>query len=241
MGLALIVPAYNEAALVSLFEKHLLDRAVISHFDEVVLVDDGSSDNTQSAMNLLAQRSPRVRVVSHRRNRGLGAAIRSGIVEARSSHVCWAPIDQSFDLREMLALAEDRDSKAVILFRRILRDEPARNLVSFLTHYLFRLLFGCDVRHQSGLFLMPRRAFIENMPITQRAISNLEFIVRLKRSGVEMTIVDINCFPRVKGRSRTFSLRSILRSGRELIGLLITEPGLVRRRTQRQPQDHLSG
>jgi hypothetical protein len=102
-------------------------------------------------------------------------------------------------------------------------------------------LFGCDVRHQSGLFLMPRRAFIENMPITQRAISNLEFIVRLKRSGVEMTIVDINCFPRVKGRSRTFSLRSILRSGRELIGLLITEPGLVRRRTQRQPQDHLSG
>ena len=241
MGLALIVPAYNEAALVPLFEKHLLDGAVISHFDEVVLVDDGSSDNTQSAMNLLAERSPQVRVVSHRRNRGLGAAIRSGIVEASSSHVCWAPIDQSFDLQEILALAKHRDSEAVILFRRILRDEPARNLVSFLAHYLFRLLFGCDVRHQSGLFLMPRRAFIENMPITQRAISNLEFIVRLKRSGVETTIVDINCSPRVRGRSRTFSLRSILRSGRELIGLLITEPGLVRRRTQRQSQDRLSG
>lgn len=241
MGLALIVPAYNEAPLVPLLEKQLLEGAVISHFDEVVLVNDGSRDNTRLEMNLLAERSPRVRVVSHRRNRGLGAAIRSGIVEARSSHVCWAPIDQSFDLREMLALAKDCDSESAILFRRILRDEPARNFVSFLAHYLFRLLFGCDVRHQSGLFLMPRQSFIENMPITQRAISNLEFIVRLYRSPVKTTIVNINCSPRAKGRSRTYSLRSILRSGRELIGLLITEPGLVRRRAQRQSGDRLAG
>ena len=234
MGLALIVPAYNEAALVPLFEKHLTNGTILSQFEEVVLVNDGSHDSTQSEMELLAQRHPRARVVRHRQNRGLGAAIRSGIVEARSSHVCWAPIDQSFDLQEMLDLAKDRDSESVILFRRILRDEPARNLVSFLAHHLFRLLFGCNVRHQSGMFLLPRQTFIENMPITQRAISNLEFIVRLKRSRVETTIVNINCSPRVKGRSRTFSLQSVLRSGRELIGLLIIEPGLVRRRAQRR-------
>lgn len=237
MGLALVVPAYNEEGLVALFRDALIGSQQIAHFEEVVLVDDGSSDSTWTELRALAALDRKFTLIRHTTNRGLGAAIRSGIIQTRSEHVCWAPIDQSFDLAEMLMLAENWHSDSVYIYRRILREELARNFVSSLAHLTFRILFRCDLRHQSGLFVMPRSVFIENMPITQRAISNLELLVRLHHAPIDLRIVEIACYPRIAGASRTFSGRSVVRSLRELIGLVLTDPRLFRWRRSGSSND----
>jgi glycosyltransferase involved in cell wall biosynthesis len=233
MGLALIVPAYNEAPLISMFRQTLVDNSLLEFFEEVILVDDGSTDDTWFQLDALAKLDHRIRAIRHTHNLGLGASIRSGVIEARASHVVWIPVDQSFNASEVIEISARWSRDTPILFRRIIRNEPRRDLVSWIAHAAFQVLFGVDLRRQSGLFLMTRTLFLANMPMTLRAISNLEFIVRLHRANILVQSVDIQCYPRIAGKSRTFSIRSVFRSARELVGLVIIEPNLLSRKLDR--------
>ncbi len=228
---SLIVPIFNESELIAEFENSVLNTDEVRKFFEVVLVDDGSRDSSWQKLLEVRDRFENVRLVRHNENRGLGAALRSGVFHSRSERVCWIPIDGSFDISDVIALADANEIAEVILYRRLLRSERSRNIVSWAAHASFRTIFGCDVRHQSGLFLMPRHVYLENLAMSNRAISNLELIVRLNRCGCDIATVEIPCFPRSGGSTKTFSLRSILRSVRELAGLLLLDPSLVRRRS----------
>lgn len=229
-SIALIVPAFNESQLVAPFVKSLTARGLHEWFTEVIFVDDGSQDSTWTQLESVVKTAGNFRIVRHQLNQGLGAAIRTGVITAQADEVCWIPIDQSFEIVDVISEIARKNRSEVVLFKRVLRDEVARDLVSFLAHFAFRLVFGCDVRHQSGLFLMRRSVFLANVPITKRAIANLEFIIRLDRATSSIEYVTIMCHPRISGKSKTFSLRSVLRSLRELIGLIIVDPRLLKRR-----------
>lgn len=229
-SIALIVPAFNESQLVAPFVKSLTARGLHEWFTEVIFVDDGSQDSTWTQLESVVKTAGNFRIVRHQLNQGLGAAIRTGVITAQADEVCWIPIDQSFEIVDVISEIARKNRSEVVLFKRVLRDEVARDLVSFLAHFAFRLVFGCDVRHQSGLFLMRRSVFLANVPITKRAIANLEFIIRLDRATSSIENVTIMCHPRISGKSKTFSLRSVLRSLRELIGLIIVDPRLLKRR-----------
>lgn len=235
-SIALIVPAYNESALVFPFVDCLRLNNLAESFSEVIFVDDGSQDETWKNLELAIPSLSNVRAVRHQANRGLGVAIRTGVIEASSKEVCWMPIDQSFDLAELAAEITRANRPQVLLFRRLLRNEPAREMISFLAHLAFRWLFGCDVRHQSGIFVVERSLFLENMPISRRAIANLEFITRLHRVTTSIEHVNIRCYPRISGRSRIFSLGTVLGSVRELIGLIALDPHLLKRRSPHLPE-----
>ena len=229
-SVALIVPAFNESELVAPFVQSLTTQGLHESFTEVVFVDDGSHDSTWAQMESIANTAKNFRIVRHQVNQGLGAAIKTGISTASADEVCWIPIDQSFEVADLVSEIGRTNRPEVVLFRRALRDEMARDVVSFLAHFAFRLVFGCDVRHQSGIFLMKRSIFVANVPTTKRAIANLEFIIRLNRAALSIEHVTIACHPRISGKSKTFSSRSVLRSLRELIGLIIVEPHLLKRR-----------
>ena len=82
--LTLILLAFNEEAAVtrSLVEcLRFLDTLSGNH--EVILLDDGSTDSTRALAEKVAAKDARVRVVSHRQNRGMGAGMRTGIDNAR--------------------------------------------------------------------------------------------------------------------------------------------------------------
>jgi glycosyltransferase involved in cell wall biosynthesis len=228
-SVALIVPAFNESQLVAPFVASLTVQGLHESFTEVIFVDDGSQDSTWAQLESIANAAGNFRIVRHQVNQGLGAAIRTGVISAAADEVCWIPIDQSFEIADVISEIVRTNRSEVVLFKRALRNETARDVVSFLAHFAFRLVFGCDVRHQSGIFLMRRSLFLENVPMTKRAIANLEFIVRLHRATSSIEHVTIMCHPRISGKSKTFSSRSVLRSLRELIGLIIVDPRLLKR------------
>lgn len=227
--MALIIPIFNESDLVVPFVESLTSRGLHYSFLEVIFVDDGSSDATWLQLESIASSAPNFNIVRHRVNQGLGAAIRTGVITASADEVCWIPIDQSFEIADVTRELDRTNRPEVVFFKRSNRDEFVRDLVSSLVYALSQVMFGCDVRHQSGIFIMGRSLFLANIPITRRAIANLEFIVRVTRATSSIEHVTIPCHPRISGRSKTFSLRSLLRSLRELAGLVIVEPGLLKR------------
>ena len=82
--LSCIIPAYNEAPRIGAVLDAVLDHPLI---DEIVVVDDGSSDDTAARAEAAARRAPRLRVIRQGRNGGKTRAVTRGITEATGSHV----------------------------------------------------------------------------------------------------------------------------------------------------------
>jgi glycosyltransferase involved in cell wall biosynthesis len=90
--LTVVVPCYNEVATV----ETLLDRVLQSPWvAEVVVVDDGSTDGTRDVLGKIDE--PRVRIHYHERNRGKGAALRTGFAEATAEYVVVQDADLEYD------------------------------------------------------------------------------------------------------------------------------------------------
>nr|WP_072793529.1 glycosyltransferase family 2 protein [Cognatishimia maritima] len=87
LSLSVVIPAKNEAKnLPSLIEG--INAACAGMAFEVIVVDDGSDDDSVSVLRTLAENMPHLRVVAHDRSAGQSAAVHSGVLAAKSNVIC---------------------------------------------------------------------------------------------------------------------------------------------------------
>lgn len=117
--LSVIVPVYNEQALL---EKHL--EKVVRYLEsletefrvEIIIVNDGSIDNSTEITNRFAANHENVIALHHPKNFGLGQAMRFGFNNTRGDYVVTMDIDLSYDVEHIGELARTiRDSTAKIV------------------------------------------------------------------------------------------------------------------------------
>ena len=123
--LSVVVPCYNEATTI----KELLSKVLESPWvAEVIVVDDGSTDETLSQAKSVGD--PRVRVLEQPKNMGKGAALRRGFKEASADFVIVQDADLEYDPAEYGTLLEYLVSgKADVVFgSRFMTDRPHRVL-----------------------------------------------------------------------------------------------------------------
>src|SRR5690349_12024469 len=104
--LSLVLPAHNEAGNIEWVVREAL-AALPKAFrtSEIIVVDDGSTDETPAITARLATENLRVRVIRHPLNRGYGAALRTGFAAARGDRVMFMDADRQFNIREVNRLA----------------------------------------------------------------------------------------------------------------------------------------
>ncbi|MBX3272844.1 MAG: glycosyltransferase family 2 protein [Sandaracinaceae bacterium] len=102
--LSVVMPAYNERATIHSALRRVLDAPVDSI--EIVVVDDGSTDGTRELLTRGVALDPRVRVILHDKNRGKGAALRTGFHEARGRFVVVQDADLEYDPSDFAQLLE---------------------------------------------------------------------------------------------------------------------------------------
>src|SRR5947207_15570794 len=90
--LSVVIPAYDETARLNPFlvevRGYLDSEYPRDH--EVIVVDDGSTDDTAALVERVAEDWPQLRLVRHVRNRGKGAAVRTGILAATGRRILFA-------------------------------------------------------------------------------------------------------------------------------------------------------
>jgi phenylacetate-CoA ligase len=165
---SVVVPCFNEARnlpeLVDRLTTTLQGEDVVA---EIILVDDGSSDDTGTVIDHLAQESSSVVPIHHRTNRGIEAAWASGVRLARGTNVCFIDADLQ-NLPEDVArlLREIRFSRADVVqgYRlSVVRPPLSRLVLSKGLNWILNGAFGMHQRDNKSGFVIARREVVADI------------------------------------------------------------------------------
>ena len=221
-SLSIFFPCYNEAGNVG----QMIEQAVKVGEDygidyEVVVVDDGSRDESAGIVRQWSEKNPRVKLVQHSANQGYGAALRTGLKSVSKDLVFLTDGDNQFHLSEIEKLFSQIDScDAVVGYRIHRQDKAYRRLNGFLWTQLVRFVFGLRVRDIDCAFKLFRRKFITDLELrSNQLLIHAEILARLKKKGCKIEEIGVNHYPRVAGRSTATGLGRILKTFLELFRL----------------------
>lgn len=173
----LVIPCYNEERVLAYLRNTL--RRVAADFDPAyelhyVFVDDGSSDGTWQALETTFGSLPGCQLVRHEVNRGVAAAILTGIRSAKTEVVCSIDCDCTYDphqLRDLIPRLED-DVALVTASPyhpsgRVLNVPAWRLLLSKGLSFLYRRLFQQKLHTYTSCFRVYRRSLIKDISLRE--------------------------------------------------------------------------
>jgi len=215
MNLSFVYPVYNEIENLPRLlpeTQRIADGIASDH--EVVLVDDGSTDGSGAFIDELAANHPNVRPVHHNRNRGLGAAIRTGLANATQDLVLYMDSDFPVSVDEArAALKAFSDGVDLLVGYRIGRAEgPRREIMSWTYNRLIRSSFGLRVRDVNFAFKLIRRSLLQQMRLrSEGSFIDAELLLEALRLGARIGEVGIHYHSRTAGVSTAASYRVVFR------------------------------
>src|SRR6266480_7657864 len=219
-SLSVVFPAFNEEANIrAVVEDAYRTVPKLAPIFEIIVANDGSKDRTGEICDRLVEELPEVRVVHHPRNRGYGAALKSGITLARHDLIFFTDADGQFDLKEVAALLEQADVYDIVAgYRARRQDPPHRLLFAWGWNILVRLVLGIRIRDIDCAFKVFHRHVFDRVQIhCVGAMVNTEIFAQAARFGMTVKEVRVNHFPRRHGKSTGGNIAVIRKAFRELI------------------------
>ncbi|HSL97187.1 MAG TPA: glycosyltransferase family 2 protein [Candidatus Deferrimicrobiaceae bacterium] len=227
--LSYFFPAHNEAANVrGLVEEALAALPALAERFEIIVVNDGSTDETAAIADDLAAAHPEVHAVHHETNLGYGAALRSGFAAGRLAYLAFTDGDRQFrvaDLRRlvdrMLAPADPTWPPDLVAGFRIKRADPlVRTVYASLYRLANRIFFGLRVRDVDCACKLFRRAALEGVNVESGgAFFSAELLIKLDARGRRIEEVGVPHHPRTAGRPTGARPQVILRAVRDFWSL----------------------
>ena len=219
-SLTIFFPAYNDAKTIAPLVVRVKQIAkATAKWYEILVIDDGSTDNTRQVLAKLQQTTPGVVVIRHPHNLGYGAALRSGFAHARGEFVFYTDGDGQYDPRELADLAKRMTSDVDVVngYKRVRHDEMVRRLLGYLYNKLVHGVYRLPIRDIDCDFRLIRRELLDRFELTASSgVICLELILNLRDAGARFAEVPVHHFPRVHGRSRFFTLRHLWNTLTEL-------------------------
>ncbi|HEY5601079.1 MAG TPA: glycosyltransferase family 2 protein [Patescibacteria group bacterium] len=220
-GLSFFFPAYNEEANINSTVKKALEYLpVVANNFEVIVVDDGSKDNTQNLVSQIIKTNKNVRLIRHPVNKGYGGALTSGWYQSKYSWIAFNDSDGQFDIRQldrMLKYVGEAD--LIIGFRENRKDPLIRKLNAKAWGMLNKILFGLNVKDIDCAFKLIKKDVFEKVDRleTSGAFISSELLIKAKKAGFKIVEVPVTHYPRTGGRQTGASFKVILRAFKELI------------------------
>jgi glycosyltransferase involved in cell wall biosynthesis len=199
--LSFVIPAYNEEDFIEdtlgTIDEVIKDKNLPY---EIVVVDDGSRDDTLAKARRYAGRNGHVKVVSYNENVGKGHAVKTGFMHTSGNIVIFADGDMEIDLRTISKYLDALKYGDIVIASKHHKDSQvevpvSRRIFSKIFNGMVRFLTGVPIKDtQSGLKAMRKSAFIDVFPrlAVKRYAFDVELLAVANLYGLKVVEMPVN-------------------------------------------------
>ena len=211
MKVSIIIPVYNEKSTIEEILRRVKAEEIAT---EIVVIDDGSIDGTRDILGNLDQDS-QVRVILHDRNRGKGAAVRTGFQNATGEVFLIQDADLEYDTRDYPTLIKPiEEGIAYVVYGSRFLGGPRRTvmfwhmvankLLTFMTNLLYNTILS-DMETGYKVF---KREIVDGMQIHANSFDfEPEFTAKILKKKVRVYEVPISFNPRDYDEGKKIGMR----------------------------------
>ncbi len=215
-SLSVFFPAFNDQETIgSLVEDTLDVLPVLTDDFEILVINDGSRDNTKVLLDDLAQKHSCLKVIHHETNKGYGAALQSGFANAGKELIFYTDGDGQYDVKELVGLYSlMTDEVDVVNGYKIRRaDRLYRIVTGELYNRAARLFFRIPIRDVDCDFRLLRRTTLRQFDLkSSSGVICVELVRKLSACGAVFVEQPVNHYPRLNGHSQFFTAGRVSRT-----------------------------
>ena len=223
----IVIPALNEQEKIAETIEGVLPlaRELLDDF-EIILIDDGSTDDTGAIMDRFAAEEPRIVVVHHAERQGVGAGFKSALQRAKFGSITLIPGDHAFQnlgIARMFKAAGVAD--IVITYRDNQSDRSLnRSLQSHSLRFLLNCIFGFWLFDYHSMIIYPVK-WLRQIPVKTDGYGfQICSLISLLQLGLTYVQVPVSLNAELKGSSRALHRRTYYELGVTIISLLRRTP-----------------
>lgn len=215
-------PCYNDAGTIpTMILRALQVLPGITDDYEVVVINDGSRDDSAQVLDVLAARFDHLRVIHREQPSGYGGVLRGGFAAARKDWVFYTDGDAQYDARELSLLAAHvREGVDMVNGYKIKRHDPFHRIIIGLAYqYFVKLAFGLTIRDVDCDFRLMKRDIFNHITLeSTTGTITFEMIKKIQDAGYTITEVPVHHWYRQYGESQFFNFPRVFRTLVALVG-----------------------
>lgn len=201
MKLSVVMPVYNERPTI----EAIIDQVnAVNLADEIIVVDDGSTDGTREILKKIADQSSNIQLILHEKNQGKGAAVRTGIEAAKAELVLIQDADLEYDPRDYVNLLKPiEEGRADVVYGSRFLGAPRRvtmfwhMVANKLLTLMTNLLYDSILTDMETCYKLFKREIIQDIPLRSKRFEfEPEITAKLLKRKVRIFEVPITFNPR---------------------------------------------
>lgn len=211
-NITVFFPVFNDEKTVKLVaEKALKVLEKYAGLYEVLIINDGSPDNSGKIADELAKENNNIKVIHHETNLGYGAALRTGFSNSKYELICQTDGDDEYDISDLGKFIKLKDFyDLIITFRYVRMYSTWRIFISRAYNSILRLLFRHNFRDISTGLRFVRKEVLNEIELTSNSpFIGAELTIKAMLKGYRIGEVGIQTFPREFGKGASVSFSNI--------------------------------
>lgn len=208
--LSIVIPVYNEEKTIGEVLENLKKIKINGLKKEIIVVDDGSADNTKKIINSSKKKNPEIVFIEHKENQGKGAAVQTGLGSASGDVLMIQDADLEYDPNDIPRLVRPiLEGKAEVVYGTRLRRMPNLNkeekTFRFLLHYLGNrslslvttVLYGSVVTDMETCYKVFTKGAFKGINLKSKTFDlEPEITAKFLKKGIKIHEIDIATKPR---------------------------------------------
>jgi glycosyltransferase involved in cell wall biosynthesis len=220
-SLSIFFPCYNDAGTIPtmVIRAYQTAREITDDF-EIIVLDDGSHDDSVQVLEELKCAIPQLRVIEHDQPSGYGGNLRAGIAASTKEWVFYTDGDAQYDAREIKLLVDALQSGVDVVngWKLKRRDPLYRIWIGLAYQYFVKVIFGLVIRDVDCDFRLLRRSIFDVVQLESiTGTITFEMVKKIQDAGFKFAEVPVHHFYRQYGASQFFNFPRV---GRTLVALI---------------------